>query len=1138
MNRLSSVIQAMQPHYEIVVVGSGYGGAIAASRMARAGRQVCLLERGREFMAGEFPSTAFEGTTQVQYNTAIAQIGSPLALLEVHVNPDVNAVVGCGLGGTSLINANVALKPDPRLWDDPRWPAAVRADPAGLAAGYARAEAMLQPSPVPDDFPPLPKLDALALSAKALGMQVRFSRPPITVTFEDGKNAAGVDQKRCVGCGDCNAGCNYEAKNSTHMNYLPDAVANGAQIFTGVAVHSVVRDEATQQWRVRYQLVDLGREIYGAPNLSVSADIVILSAGTLGSTAILLRSRDAGLPVSDALGQHFTGNGDVLAFAYNTDPPINGIGWGPHKVGEIPPVGPTIAGLIDHRDTPEVTDGFVIEEGSLAGPVGLAMMGVMGLSAPLEGVKVPEPSPGGALDAEARIAESLLRGPYHGAMNHTQTYLVMAHDDDSGQIQVDKGRPRIHWPNAGKQPIYATIEKTLEAATDALGGEYVRDPISARLLGTRLVTVHPLGGCAMADTAANGVVDQAGQVYSGQPDNGVHAGLYVMDGAVVPLSLGVNPLLTISALAERNCEQLAAAHGWQIDYASRGDAATPPPEKIGLRFTETMVGTYKASQPASATGPGSGSSSGSGSPPISFTLTVESDDLADMLANSQHAARTVGTLTCPALSGQALTIADGTFNLFVVDEADVDRRNMNYRMTLESAEGPRYFLTGQKIITRSSLLELWPQTNTLYAEIRASDAPNAPLIGRATLIITPENFLKQMRTIEVTNTPDLDTRLQWTLKFGEFFAGVLFTEYGGVAAPLQYLNSGIAPRLKRTLRAPAPEVSWFNTAGPDSKTLKLTRYHAGDKGPVLLIHGSGVSSRIFSTDLIGTNLVEYLCAARYDVWLVDLRVSVELPSAFDPTTADAVAREDIPAAVAQVRELTGAPKIQVVAHCFGAVAFTMSLLSGLQGVRSALLSQVSAHPIPGAMQRIKSGLHMPEILEHLGVRDLTVLTRARNWPDNLLDEALRLYPVGHEEGCGNALCHRATFLYGLLYEHAQISEQLHANLQELFGVHDIELFSQLAAMVRAGHVVDAAGQDVYLPRLDNMNLPLGFIHGTENRCYLPVSTETTFNLLVERFGVAQYERHLIEGYGHLDCIFGKNAAVDVYPVIARYLDGH
>ena len=116
MNRLSSAPTALQPHYDVVVVGSGYGGAIAASRMARAGRSVCVLERGREFMAGEFPRTPFQGTENIQYNTALAQIGSPLALLEVHVNEDVNAVVGCGLGGTSLINANVALEADPRLW--------------------------------------------------------------------------------------------------------------------------------------------------------------------------------------------------------------------------------------------------------------------------------------------------------------------------------------------------------------------------------------------------------------------------------------------------------------------------------------------------------------------------------------------------------------------------------------------------------------------------------------------------------------------------------------------------------------------------------------------------------------------------------------------------------------------------------------------------------------------------------------------------------------------------------------------------------------------------------------------------------------------------------------------------------------
>jgi cholesterol oxidase len=1138
MKRLSSAPTALKPHYDVVVVGSGYGGAIAASRMARAGRSVCVLERGREFMAGEYPRTPFQGTENIQYNTAFAQIGSPLALLEVHVNEDVNAVVGCGLGGTSLINANVALEADPRLWEDTRWPAALRVDKNGRDHGYALARAMLQPSPVPGDYPALPKLQALEKSAQGLGMADRFSRPPITVTFEDRTNAAGVAQNACVGCGDCNSGCNYDAKNSTHMNYLPDAVAHGAEIFTGAAVHSVTRASGARPWNVNFQLVQLGRESYGAPDLFVSADIVIVSAGTIGSSALLLRSRNAGLTTSDMLGRHFTGNGDVLAFAYNTNDVINGVGWGSHVEGEIPPVGPTITGLIDNRNTADVKDGYVIEEGSLAGAVGAALVGLLGNAAPLEGIDVDagaRHSIRERLDYNARVAESYLRGPYHGALNHTQSFLVMAHDDESGQISVDdKGRARIAWANAGKQPVFQTIEDVLKRATVPLGGKYLRNPISTDIVGNRTVTVHPLGGCGMGEDAEHGVVDHMGRVYSGASGTAVHKGLYVMDGAVMPMSLGVNPLLTISALAERNCALLAASHGWSIDYGAKGTAAPPPPLKIGLRFTETMIGTYTAVLAGKAD-----------TSPIEFTLTVESSDLDDMLSNPQHLARTTGTLSCPALSAQPMTIVDGTFNLFVVNESDVDERNMNYRMTLNSAEGKTWYLTGQKIITRTSPINLWEQTNTLYAEIRESAQPGAPVIGKATLIITPENFLKQQRTLEVTSAPDLKTRLEWTLKFGKFFAGVLFTEYGGVAAPLQFYDPKAPARLKRALRAPAPQMFFFDT--PDGTTLRLTRYvdpARQNARPVLLIHGSGVSSRMFSTDLIATNLVEYLCAADFDVWLVDLRVSIEMPSVLVPTNVDKVAREDIPAAVARIREVTGADRIQVLGHCMGGVALSMSLLHGLDGVRSAVISQVSTNLVPGTLQRIKAGLHIPGIMKHLGVSDLTAYTQNGSWPANLLDEALRLYPLDHDEGCGNPICHRATFLYGLLYEHEQLNGTLHSNLQELLGVHDVEVFRHLATMVRAGKVVDAEGHDVYLSGaggmrgLEGMRMPIGFIHGERNETYLPVSTQLTFDMLVSHFPEQPYERHLIPGYGHIDCMFGKNASVDVYPLIRQYLDAH
>src|SRR5262249_13938663 len=150
--------------------------------------------------------------------------------------------VACGLGGTSLINANVALRPEPRLWYDPRWPQRVRADLAtSLEDGFLHAIEMLRPQPLPQDYPALPKLEALEKSAAALGASDRFYRPPINVTFRDGVNHVGVEQKRCIGCGDCVSGCNHWAKNTTLMNYLPDAASHGAEIYTCARVRSVAR---------------------------------------------------------------------------------------------------------------------------------------------------------------------------------------------------------------------------------------------------------------------------------------------------------------------------------------------------------------------------------------------------------------------------------------------------------------------------------------------------------------------------------------------------------------------------------------------------------------------------------------------------------------------------------------------------------------------------------------------------------------------------------------------------------------------------------------------------------------------------------------------------------------------------------
>ncbi len=238
MRRLSSSLDTIREHYEVVVVGSGYGGGIAASRMARAGRQVCLLERGREIIPGEYPDTELEAAEEMQVSFPGGRVGKRTGMFDLHVNEQQNVFVGCGLGGTSLVNANVALEPEPEVFEDPRWPQAVRAHKDTLLQqGYARAREMLKPTPYPDDAPTLPKLEANFKSAAFMNQEVY--KTPINVTFEKpdgGVNHVGVEQEPCTYCEDCVSGCNYRAKNTTLMNYLPDAWNHGADIFCEASV--------------------------------------------------------------------------------------------------------------------------------------------------------------------------------------------------------------------------------------------------------------------------------------------------------------------------------------------------------------------------------------------------------------------------------------------------------------------------------------------------------------------------------------------------------------------------------------------------------------------------------------------------------------------------------------------------------------------------------------------------------------------------------------------------------------------------------------------------------------------------------------------------------------------------------------
>ena len=765
MRMLSRPVDQIQDHYSAVVVGSGYGGAIAAARIARAGRDVCVLERGKELHPGEYPNTALSAAREIQVHTAKADHGSAVGLFDFHVGPDVTVLSGCGLGGTSLINASVALEPSDAIFADERWPAPLRHRPEVLRPFMRAAREMLGSNPYPQSWPEVPKLQALERAAAALGRPV--VRPDLNVTFADGPNAAGVRQNACNLCGDCCSGCNYGAKNTVLMNYLPDAYAHGAHIFTEVAVQSVRRCEGT--WRVGFGALGEGggRNPGGASSRFVTADVVILAAGTLGSTEILLRSRELGLPVSDRLGQGFSGNGDVLAFAYDTDEPTRDVGLGDRVSRAGNAVGPTITGLIDLRgpDT-AVEDALIIEDGAIPG----ALASVIPLMLCAASDEVPE-------GAARRLRElaGIPFGSRRGPVGRTLTYLVMSTDDAGGRIAMENDRVQVVWPEVGQQPAFARDNRILAEATRALQGTQTPDPLWAWTHEHSLISVHPLGGCPMADDAAGGVVDHKGQVFD-PSGGGVHDGLYVCDGSVIPCALDANPSLTISALAERTAALLIEDRKWAAGpgIGPREPAPALAPATARLQFTERLTGFVSMSGPDDYT---AGYDRGrADNARVELLITIEYDDIQAALDDPARAASISGTVLAPALSPHRLTVAEGRFTLVQSDPSRVETWRMAYRITMESQEGQRYLFEGHKVLREDGVRHAWAETTTLYTKITPSDG-RAP--GTGILYLKPADLPKLIRSIKVDGVPRRQQG-EYRRAFLELFADEMVHIYGGV----------------------------------------------------------------------------------------------------------------------------------------------------------------------------------------------------------------------------------------------------------------------------------------------------------------------------------------------------------------------
>ena len=556
--------------FDALVVGSGFGGSVVTYRLAQEGFEVCLLERGRPY-----PPNSFARSPYAMSRNFWAPDDGQTGLFDVWSFEHVDAIVSAGLGGGSLIYANVTLRKDENWFyeidDDGKsrpWPIS-RAD---LDPHYDAVEKMIRPQVFPmgsPGFSDVSKTQAFRAAAGRIGYEEttydkvdvskpQWFRPPIAVIFanegeapkpaaalvEENRNLHDADRQTCRLVGECDVGCNVGAKNSLDYTYLSRAVDRGAHILTLAEVKSISRDG--KGFKVTYKWY--AQDHFGETR-TVRCKILVLAAGTIGTSYLLLRNRENLPAISDRLGHRFSGNGDLLTFATNAREEDGS----PRLID--PSHGPVITAALRTPDSSDGADthqdGFYLEDSGY--PVALDW--IVQLSDLRKDVPAITRFAANRLKAKfGQRGQSELGADLRNILTSSRLasgsmpLLGMGRDTAGGRFYLDSHDPhhlRLSWNKKDSQLYLDEAVSVSKRLAQALGAKYEENPLTHLL--QKLITVHALGGCSMADTASGGVVDVRGEVF-GVP------GLFCADGSILPGPVGANPSMTIAAIADRIAE--------------------------------------------------------------------------------------------------------------------------------------------------------------------------------------------------------------------------------------------------------------------------------------------------------------------------------------------------------------------------------------------------------------------------------------------------------------------------------------------------------------------------------------------------------------------------------------------------------
>ncbi|HLY93067.1 MAG TPA: GMC family oxidoreductase [Candidatus Angelobacter sp.] len=538
--------------FDAIVIGSGFGGAITVCRLSEAGLKVLVLERGRRWDNKPGPGVSVYPSMSDSPGSWVWDHAEPELLngwLDLRVFNGMSVAQCAGVGGGSLIYANISVEaPDPVFQSG--WPAEFRN--RELKPYYDRVASFMDVRPLPKNQWN-PRIHLMQEGAAAIGAPNRFQQIDLAVNFDDNlvldpanpptakdtiykPNKHGAMQGTCIHAGDCDTGCPVKAKNTLDLNYL--WVAENKHHAEVRPLHLVRYIEPSGTgYRVHFNQIKDGGLVPG----SEEAGIVVVAAGSLGSTEIMFRCRDEykTLPaISNRLGRNWSSNGDFLVPSF-------------YEHRELyPEVGPTINSAINFLDRSRNGQSFWIEDGGFPVLFGRHM----------EIVK----SRGGFHPYQALVEWLQKELKTLNPLEKIMPWFAQGVDAGDGEFCLKRpwyffGEKRFNlkWDITHSLGVFNAILETHEELTHKTGGVPLVNPFWKEML----VTPHPLGGCNIGNTANEGVVDHTGQVFG-------YENLYVVDAAIIPTPLGVNPSRTIGALAER-CAEMIVQKGRRARAAAR-----------------------------------------------------------------------------------------------------------------------------------------------------------------------------------------------------------------------------------------------------------------------------------------------------------------------------------------------------------------------------------------------------------------------------------------------------------------------------------------------------------------------------------------------------------------------------------------